>query len=292
MKSALLRGLLRLTAVLPLPVVQAMGAALGRLLVARRSKLWRISRVNLALCYPDRAPDWQREMARRSLIETGKSLLEWGPFWFSSRSRLERWVRAVHGQEQVDAALAEGHGMLIASPHMSAWELSCLYGCTRWPMTVLYKPSRSRAWDTLIRNARERFGARLVPTDGAGVRALYKALARGEVVGILPDQEPGEGNGVFADFFGTPASTMVLLNKLARKRRVPVVFAVMRRLPRGQGYELHYLRAGEAIYDADPALAAAEVNACVERCIALAPEQYMWNYKRFRSLPDGGRRDY
>lgn len=292
MRELLLRGLLRLAALLPLPTTHWLGAQFGRFAAARRGRLWRNSLINIGLCYPQRDARWRRRLARCSLVETGKSLLECGPFWYWSQVRLERLVRAVHGQALVDAALAEGRGMLIATPHMGAWELSSLYGCARWPITILYKPSRLAGLDGLIRGARERFGARLVPTDGAGVRALYKALARGEVVGMLPDQEPGGANGVFADFFGTPANTMVLLSKLARKRRVPVVFAVMRRLPRGRGYELHYLRAGDAVYDADAEVAAAEVNACVERCIALAPEQYMWNYKRFRSLPGGGRRRY
>jgi len=291
-RELLLRGLLRFAALLPLPVIHWLGAGFGRFAAARRGRLWRNSLTNLALCYPDRDSRWRHQLARRSLIETGKSLLECGPFWYWPRARLERLVRAVHGQALVDAALAEGRGMLLAAPHMSAWELANFYGCTRWPMTILYKPSRLAGLDELIRGARERFGARLVPTDSAGVRALYKALERGEVVGMLPDQEPGETSGVFADFFGTPASTMVLLNKLARKHRVPVIFAVMRRLPRGAGFELHFLRAGDRVYDADPEVAAGEVNACVERCIALAPEQYMWNYKRFRRLPGGGRRRY
>lgn len=292
MKPLLLRALLRLSAALPLRATHALGELLGSAIARQRGRLWRVSLANLKLCYPHRDADWHENIARRSLQETAKSLLECGPFWQWPQTRLASLVKQVHGEDVIEDALAEGKGMLVATPHLGAWELSCLWAFARWPMTALYKPGKQAALDQLILDGRMRFGGNLAPTDISGVRTLMKTLAKGEVVAILPDQEPTDGNGVFADFFDTPAYTMVLLNKLARKRRVPVLFAAMQRLPKGEGFELHFLRAGDEVYDPDPVVAAAAVNACVERCIEIAPEQYMWNYKRFRHLPDGGRRKY
>ena len=177
--------------------------------------------------------------------------------------------------------------MLICTPHIGSWELSSLYGCSRFTMTILYRRPRMEELDSLIRSARERFGARMVAAGPQAVKALYRALASGETVGMLPDQEPRLGSGVFAPFFGIPALTMVLLGRFARKSGAGVVFAFMQRLPRGRGYRLHYLRAGEAIHDPDPAVAAGEVNRMVERCIELEPAQYMWGYRRFRRRPPG-----
>jgi KDO2-lipid IV(A) lauroyltransferase len=285
-------ALLHLCALLPLRWVQALGAWIGARVAAKRGTLWRVSAGNLALCYPQQSDDWRTETTQKSLEETGKSMLECAHFWYRPLGEVDSLVHRVHGAELPEVALAEGRGMILCTPHLGAWELSCMWSSARWPMSILYKPGKNARLDALVKRGRERAGAQLLATDASGVRALVKTLARGGVVGLLPDQEPTEGTGVFADFFDTPAYTMVLLNKLVRKHRVPVIFAATLRRPNGNGFELYFLRAGDDIYDPDPVVAARAVNACVERCVALAPEQYMWNYKRFRHQPDGTRRRY
>ena len=122
-----------------------------------------------------------------------------------------------------------------------------------------------------------------VRAEGTGVRTLYKRLAAGGVVGILPDQKPRAGEGVHAPFFGTPAATMVLLPRLARRTGASVLFAFAERLPRGSGYRLHFLPAPEAIADEDLDVACAALNRGVEDCVRLAFAQYQWTYKRWSS---------
>jgi KDO2-lipid IV(A) lauroyltransferase len=106
------------------------------------------------------------------------------------------------------------------------------------------------------------------------------------MIGVLPDQEPQDQHGVFAPFFGVPAYTMTFLSSLAKRTGAPVVFAVMERLPQARGYRLHYIRADNNIAADDPVLACTALNTCVEKCIDIAPTQYMWNYRRFRKTPD------
>jgi KDO2-lipid IV(A) lauroyltransferase len=159
-------------------------------------------------------------------------------------------------------------------------------------MTILFRSPRMGALEPLLRQVRERFGAKLVATTAGGIRALFRALAAGEAVGMLPDQEPRKGTGVFAPFFGVPAYTMVLLSRLARTRRSPVIFAFMERLPAGKGYRLHYFPAPDDIYDPDPAVSATAMNRTVQACIAMNPAQYLWSYKRFRLRPNDGRSPY
>ena len=98
--------------------------------------------------------------------------------------------------------------------------------------------------DELVRTARQRNGAVLMPTDSSGVRALYRELAAGRTVGILPDQDPGRGAGVFAPFFGHPANTMVLVSRLAARSGATLLYCVPERIP--GGYHLHYTAAPEA----------------------------------------------
>jgi len=135
-------------------------------------------------------------------------------------------------------------------------------------------------------------GATLVPTDASGVRALYKAVAKNQMIGILPDQDPGDEGGVFAPFFGVPANTMTLLPRLMQKTGAAVIFSYAERLPRGQGFHVHFLPAPADARTDELQQAAAALNLGVENCVRQSPAQYQWSYKRFKTRPPGETRFY
>jgi Kdo2-lipid IVA lauroyltransferase/acyltransferase len=120
-----------------------------------------------------------------------------------------------------------------------------------------------------------------VRAEGAGVRTLYKRLAAGGAVGILPDQKPRAGEGQFAPFYGRDALTMVLLPRLAMRTGATVLFAFAERLPRGAGFRIHLLPAPEGVADADPQRACVALNRGVEACVERAFAQYQWHYRRW-----------
>lgn len=245
-----------------------------------------VTRVNLALCSSELDARERARLARRSLIETGKAMAETGALWLRSRERILGWMRGTVGEEHLRAALATGRGIIFAAPHLGAWEMVGLYLSHHYPMTSLYRPPRLAGMEALSRQGRQRLGAHLVPTDVSGVRALYRALERGEMVGILPDQEPGVGAGVYAPFFGVPAWTMVLLPRLLQRSGAPVVFVWAQRLSWGRGYVLHFSPPPMALAGPQEAAARA-LNAGVEQCVRACAQQYMWSYKRFRTRPAG-----
>jgi len=279
-------------AALPLPMVHFIGAAGGLLMSVVPNKSRRISLINIALCFPHKSTRWRYGLMCKSLMETGKTFAEFGPLWFWSKKRIVNLVLEQYDRHVVEIALKEGKGLLFATPHMGSWELSALFVCTQLPMTILYRPSRIPEIDPVIRDARQRFGAKMAPTNASGLKAIISALAKGETAGMLPDQEPKMGNGSFASFYGSPAYTPILISKLSARKKVPVVFVATERLPLGKGYNLHFMRAGNDIYNADSTIAAGAINRCVEKCINIAPEQYMWSYKRFRTMPGGSVRSY
>lgn len=291
-RARLARLLLRLFAALPLPVAHGLGGALGRMLVHVPNKLRRYTRINLDLCLPELEAAERERLTRISLVETGRTAAETGPLWFWDKERVLGLVKSVSGEHLVTEALQQGRGAILASPHLGAWELVGLYLSTRYPITSLYRPLRIRELDGMVRTARGRFGARLVPADAGGVRALYQALARGEMIGILPDQEPGRGNGVFAPFFGVPANTMSLLSRLALKAKAPVILVYAERLPRGAGYHLHFRPVPDGMLEGGMEESVRLLNAGVENCVRELPEQYQWSYKRFRSRPEGAAKIY
>ncbi|QFU00844.1 Lipid A biosynthesis lauroyl acyltransferase [Halomonas sp. THAF5a] len=251
--------------------------------VSRRER--RVTRINLAEAYPSRGDAERRRMARASLTHSAATMLELGFAWMGDPERVEASIVEVHGRELLDEARAQGRGVIVLAPHFGNWEVLNFWLSGHFPFTAMYEPPKLAGLDPVIRRGRERRGARLVPTNPRGVAALLKALKRSEAVGILPDQVPSWGSGVFAPFFGRPAYTATLLPKLVARTEARVVTGVALRLP-GRGYALHFLAADERVHDPDEAVSAAGVNACVESTIALDPVQYQWEYKRYRKTPE------
>lgn len=287
MRALLIRRLLRACAALPLPLAHALGRFIGWGLLLIPNDLRRVSATNIPLCFPELGAARQRRLLRASLIESGKTMAEAGALWLWPAPRLAALVKGAAGEEHLRAALAAGTGAILAVPHLGAWEMMGLYSSLHYPITSLYRPPRLAEMGELIRHGRERLGAKLVPVDAGGVRALYQALGRGELVGMLPDQEPGAGNGVFAPWFGIQANTMVLLSRLAIKTGAPVIFGYAERLPRGRGYHLHFVPAPPDINRAPLERSVASMNSMVETLVRQRPEQYQWGYKRFRTRPAG-----
>lgn len=282
MKDRVVQVLLRACALLPFRLSQALGAALGWLHWRLPNRLRRISADNIARCYPGHTAAWRRRLLRASLIATGQAFAECAWFWGRGAARSLALVREVRDDSDVEQLVRAGRGIVFATPHFGAWELAGAWAARQAPLTVLFRPPRVAALAAILRRGRQRLGMQPVATDAAGVRALHRSLKTGDAVGMLPDQQPRAGQGVYAPFFGQPALTMTLLSRLAHRSGAAVVFLAMERLPRGRGFRVHAWRAHADVADADPETAAAAVNREVERCIALAPAQYTWNYKRFR----------
>lgn len=287
MRARLITALLKLFAALPLAWNRRLAGLFGRLLYLVPNSLRRHSEINLQLCLPELSPVERRRLLKTSLIETAKTALEAGPMWFWPPERLlPLLAEDSEGVDAVDAAIRKGRGALLATPHLGSWEMAGHFGAARWGITNLYRPPRMAAMDKLIREGRQRAGAQLATTDAKGVRQLYETLSRGGVVGILPDQDPGR-SGVFAPFFGVPASSMVLLGRLARKTGAAVFFCYCERLPGTAGYRMHFHPAPPGVDSEDPMTAATAMNRGVEGCVRACPEQYQWNYRRFRNRPPG-----
>lgn len=286
-------GVIRGISLLPLAWAHRLGGLGGRLWGALP---WlsanQTAQRNIALCLPELTPRDRRRLYRRFSAEMGKVAAEVGYLWLWPPERTLELVRATHGKEAVDAVHGQGQGVIFASPHLGAWELAGLYLSAHYPMTTLYKPLKVPAADRLAQQARSRQGARLVPTDGRGIKALYQTLRRGETIGILPDQTPKKGNGVYAPFFGHRAYTMALISRLAARTGAAVFFCYALRCPGGAGFDIHFERAPDTIADPDPETAATALNQMIEHCVRKAPEQYLWNYRRFRRQPTGAPRIY
>jgi KDO2-lipid IV(A) lauroyltransferase len=275
---------LRLLALLPLRVLHGIGAGFGRLVLWRGGRTVHHTAVNLRIARPALDPLEQRTLLRQVMAEGGKSISEIAKVWGAGASRALDLVREVRGEHLLDAALATGKGVIIAAPHLGCWELLNYWLCRKTPMAILYRPPRIAAIEGLLRKVRGALAPEQIRADGAGVRALYRRLAAGGAVGILPDQKPRAGEGRLAPFFGRDALTMVLLPRLAARTGATVLFAFAERLPAGTGYRIHLREAPSGIADADPQIACAALNRGVQDCVELAFAQYQWQYKRWSAV--------
>lgn len=285
LQARLIAGLWRVLAGRKLSTLWRLAGLAGSLVhrFSRRERA--VTEINLNEVYPSRPKADKRRLARRSLIHSTATMCELGFAWMAAPARVEASILEVRGRELLDEARADGRGVIVLAPHFGNWEVLNFWLSSHFPFTAMYEPPKIEALDPVIRHGRERMGASLVPTNPRGVAALLKALKRCEAVGILPDQEPDWGSGVFAPFYARQAYTATLLPKLVARTQARVVTGVARRVP-GQGFVIHFLAADPRVYDVDETASATGVNACVEAAIDLEPAQYQWEYKRYRKVPE------
>jgi KDO2-lipid IV(A) lauroyltransferase len=271
---------------LPLPMAHALGSLLGLLAWLVPNSFRRRTRFHITRCLPELGPLARERLLFRSMIEAGKTLAELPLLLAGPETRVVRWLREVRGRELLDAAVAAGKGVIAASPHLGSWEMAGL-ACSRLQPTVtMYRP-QDEPWDTLIKQGRSRFGAVVVPSDRGGLRRLLEALRRGGTVGVLPDQDPPTGSGVFAPFFGIAAHSPVFASRLARHSGATILYGYAERLSWGRGYVLHFEATPPEVTDPDEVRAVTALNRGVEACIRKLPAQYYWAYMRFRRRPPG-----
>lgn len=188
--------------------------------------------------------------------------------------------------ECVEQAYAAGRGIVYLTPHQGCFELSAQVGAREWgaahgPITVLYRPARQPWLARVMETARNRPGMQAVPTTLAGVRHMIKALRRGGAVGLLPDQVPPAGQGVWVPFFGRDAYTMTLAVRLAQQTGATVVLARCERLPWGRGFVTHFETLPEPLSEQID-VAALQINQAMEHLIRQSPGQYLWGYARYK----------
>lgn len=250
---------------------------------------WRghaVVRTNLAMCFPRWSEAERGRLYRDHLVETLRLVLESGAISFWSAERLERHVPVVEGWESTRELIDSGRGVIVVGAHYGNWEVLPLWLSIHRPLTALYKPPKRPELERLITTTRSRFGTRMIPSGSPSMRKMLAALRGGEMIGILADQQPKQGEGVFVDFFGQPALTMTLVNRLARRTGAAVVFISAERLPKGRGWALRLNPADERIADDNPKAALAVMHHWLEQEISRNPAQYLWSYKRFSLQPD------
>ncbi len=294
LKGFMLVALFRFLSLFPLPVLHGLGSGMA----------WMVYFIS---------PTWRRRLQKnisqagykehtcRAVSEAGKSMFELPFIWCAppdkvlKKAKIENW-------EIVQDALDAGRGVVLLTPHLGCFEIIAQVIAAKTPLTALYRPPRKKALQPLIEGARSRPGLLLAPANLGGVRSMLKALKKGAAVGLLPDQVPQKGEGVWADFFGRPAYTMTLSFKLHSMTGAPVILSYAERLSAGRGYIIRFVpfSAGSpddgslnnsslnnsslntTSLDGTAAQQARVINIAMENLIKRCPAQYFWSYNRYK----------
>jgi KDO2-lipid IV(A) lauroyltransferase len=259
----------------------------------RSSREARVTKRNLELAYPDLLPAERAQLQQAIVRGTVRQAFETLRFWTRPHADNLALIREVHGGELLDEAIGRGGGVIIAAPHYGNWELLNQWLAARTPLAILYAPPESKVGEAFLNRVRAAHGdagrVTQVRAEATAVRELLRRLKAGGVVGILPDQQPKQGDGEFAPFFGVPALTMTLLGRLASRTGATVLVAYCERIDtRGPQFALHIERAPDAVADPDPNSSVTALNRAVEHVARRDPAQYQWTYKRYSLRPPGG----
>lgn len=267
----------RSLAFFPLFVLQILGTGLGWIAWLVPGPFKRLSNENFLNAFPAASP----KMLRGAMLSVGQMFLEM-PYWWVRRDdrALNRTV-APAAWHLFEPALEQGKGVILLSPHMGCFELLGPVYSSRHNSTVLFRPPRMawlRAWIVTMRTRQK---LKMAPANQTGVRSLVRTLLKGQTVGILPDQVPVLGEGVWAPFFGRPAYTMTLVQRLQSLTGAKIFVLGVERLGIAKGYRMHISPMEEPLSE-DPVAAATQINVAMEAMIRKAPEQYLWGYNRYK----------
>ncbi|MEX1081459.1 MAG: lipid A biosynthesis acyltransferase [Halofilum sp. (in: g-proteobacteria)] len=271
-------GLLRLAAMLPLAWQRAIGRGFGLALYAATRERRRIARTNLRLCFPDLSDRAREHLVRDHYRALGESLFEMAFAWWGPAERLRRLGR-FRGREHLDAALAQGRGVLLLQGHFLSTDVAGQILAAEIPLTVTYQPPKNPVMRSLTERVRGRFIRHQI--HHGEVRQVLRALRDNEVVWHGPDQGARERHAVPARFFGQPASTNTATARLARISGAPVVPYHPVRCADGS-FELRFEPALADFPGDDIAAATQRVNDVLEAHVRETPAPYLWTHKRFK----------
>ncbi|TCB43638.1 lipid A biosynthesis acyltransferase [Acinetobacter terrestris] len=275
--------LFKVVSLLPLCVLQWIASWIALLLNSFNSSMKRVSSINLKLAYPELNIEQHQALLKKTLKNQCLTYVESIKIWGMPQKYNVGLIKNIFGEQYLTEALDSEKGTIVVLLHLGNWELVNVWLNQYTAPVIMYKPSKNKGIDRFMLEARQSTRAKLVPTDENGVRAIFKHLKQGGLTVILPDHLPKESGGIYADFFGQKALSTTLLSKLASKTQCNVIgISCLRNTD--THFDIHCTQLSENILSKDLQVSVNQLNQDVEAMINVAPEQYIWSYKRFRKV--------
>ena len=282
-------ALVWLLRLLPLQLLAPLGRGLGFLLYLLGRERREVALTNLRLCFPQWSETERRRVGRAHFQAFGRSLLEHGILWWSSKARVQRLVR-IEGIEHWQEVA--GRPVIWFAPHFIGLDMGGIRLSSEYRVVSVYSRQKDPAFDAVLYSGRTRFVKPDLYSRQEGVRSVVKALRRGLPFYYLPDMDFGSRDSIFVPFFGVPAATITGLSRIARLAGATVLPVVTRQLPGAAGYVLTFYPAWENFPTEDVEADTRRMNAFIEERVLEMPEQYYWLHKRFKTRPPGEAKYY
>ena len=271
----------------PLSVLQMLARFVAWVILRLpNASIMRTVRINMALIAPSLSERQKQALTKdiiyHQCLTSIESIKSWAmpPQWSIAQ------IRDVHNKEYLLEGLANPNGMLAIVPHLGTWEMMNAWLNQFGAPTIMYKPVKGKLTNDFVLQGRSRLNATLVPTDGSGVKAVFKTLKQGGFSIVLPDHVPEPSGGVIVPFFGIETLTSTLASKLASKTQCALVGLSCIRRDDGQGFDIYCYKLDDpALYDRDAKTAAHALNLAMQHMIEDKCSHYTWGYRRFKHIP-------
>ena len=274
-------------ALLPLSFLQLIASFVSLILSSFNSSMKRVTSINLKIAYPELSAEDHADLVKKSIRSQCLTYVEFIKCWGMSPEYSLSLLKDVQGEHFFTDALANQKGVIVVVPHLGSWELLNAWINVYAAPVIMYKPNKVKGANRYVLEAREKFNATLVPTDETGIRAIFKHLKQGGLTVILPDHVPKPSGGIFSNFYGQHALSSTLVSKLASKTQCNVIgLSCIRDTHNSQHFSVICHPLSEDILSKDLQLSVDTLNAEIQKMIDIAPEQYIWSYKRFRKTSD------
>jgi KDO2-lipid IV(A) lauroyltransferase len=277
----LMLAIMRVMSLLPPFVRRAIAKILGGVLSRLPLRFVHIARRNLELCLPEMPAKRRRHILRGHFRSLVMGLFETSLSWWASNSRILQLTK-VEGEEHLRAALERGRGAILLSAHFTTLEMGARAVAARWPLNIMYRPTRNPVLEHFLNRMRARRAKRAIARDD--IRTLVGALRNNEPVWYAPDQSYRKKGAQMVPFFGVPAATNTATSRLARMTGAAVLPYFQERLPGSQGYRCVIHPMLENFPSDDPIADAERFSKLIEQQIRRTPEQYLWIHRRFKGL--------
>lgn len=271
----------------PLSVLQILARFVARIIIRLpNASLTRTIKTNLSLVAPALSDSQKQALTKEIVLHQSLCSVESIKSWAMSPEWSIAQIHDVHNKDILLEGLNNPNGMLAIVPHLGTWEMMNAWLNQFGSPTIMYKPVKNDIANDFVLQGRARLNATLVPTDGSGVKAIFKTLKQGGFSIILPDHVPDPSGGVIVPFFGVKTLTSTLASKLASRTKCALVGLSCIRRDDGRGFDIHCYKLDDpALYDRNASVAAHALNQAMESMINDNYSHYMWSYRRFKHVP-------